>query len=50
MWIDAHGDLWMPAAQLNKTAGYNGGRSAVRQPLAIYVVHIGVGPSAIDHG
>lgn len=41
MWIDDGGDLLMPAAQLNRTAGLNGGADAVKQPITLYRYHIG---------
>ena len=49
MWIDSHGDLWMPAAQLNLTHGMHGGHSAVQYPISIYKLPIEAGPPASDH-
>lgn len=49
MWLDAAGDLWMAAAQLNRTPGLNGGRAAVQYPVAMYRLHVGGGPPRIDH-
>jgi sugar lactone lactonase YvrE len=49
MWIDANGDLWMPAAQLNLVPGMNRGVSAVHYPVVIYKMRIGIGPPASDH-
>jgi hypothetical protein len=37
MWIDHHGYLWMPAAQLDQIATpFQGGVSRVHSPLIIY--------------
>ena len=44
MWIDGQGNLWLPANQLNRTRGLNGGVSALRPPLVIYRLPIGVRP------
>lgn len=41
MWIDDRGDLLMPAAQLNRTAGLNGGVDGLRQPITLYKLAIG---------
>ena len=41
MWIDDHGDLLLPAAQLNRTPGLNGGAAAVLQPITLYRYHVG---------
>lgn len=41
MWIDDSGFLLMPAAQLNRTAGWNGGVSALQQPITLYRLKIG---------
>jgi sugar lactone lactonase YvrE len=49
MWIDHQGFLWMPAAQLNLTPDFNGGKMSVQYPVWIYKMQIGVGPPAIDH-
>ncbi len=49
MWIDSHGILWMPAAQLNLTHGMHGGRAAVQYPVSIYKLPIEAGPPAGDH-
>ncbi|KAK2596608.1 hypothetical protein QQS21_006284 [Conoideocrella luteorostrata] len=49
MWIDSHGMLWMPGAQLSRGAAFNNGTSLVRRPIAVYKMYIGVGPSRIDH-
>ena len=50
MWIDAEGYLWIPGAQMNRTPGMNHGRNEVEYPVAIYRMHLGIGPSPIDHG
>ncbi len=44
MWIDDHGDLLAPAAQLDRTPGLNGGTDAVRLPVVIYSLPLGVRP------
>ncbi|SDZ17717.1 Major royal jelly protein [Micromonospora pattaloongensis] len=49
MWVDARGDLWMPAAQLNLTPGFNGGRTEVRYPVQVYKLHVDAGPAPNDH-
>ena len=49
MWIDRDGFLWIPATQLNLTAGFTGGRQRVHYPIFIYKLQIGVGPPANDH-
>lgn len=41
MWIDDRGDLLLPAAQLNRTAGLDGGKDTVEQPITLYRYHIG---------
>ncbi|WP_249128364.1 major royal jelly family protein [Bradyrhizobium lablabi] len=44
MWIDDDGKLWMPAAQLNRTAGLNQGKDAVDWPVRLYSIAIGAKP------
>jgi hypothetical protein len=41
MWIDDAGYLLLPAAQLNRTAGLNGGTDTVEQPITLYRYDIG---------
>jgi sugar lactone lactonase YvrE len=41
MWIDDNGYLLLPAAQLNRTAGLNGGVDAVEEPITLYRLKIG---------
>ena len=41
MWIDDAGNLLLPASQLNRTAGLNGGVETVEQPITLYRLHIG---------
>lgn len=41
MWIDDSGYLLMPAAQLNRTPGVNGGIDAVQRPVVLYRLKIG---------
>ena len=41
MWIDDQGNLLMPASQLNRTAGLNGGIDAVKPPIVLYRLAIG---------
>ena len=49
MWIDPRGYLWIPATQLNRTAGLNGGQSAVEYPVWIYKLFIDARPAGNDH-
>lgn len=49
MWIDKANRLWVPAAQINRGAAFNGGKNKVVKPLYVFTIDIGVGPSAIDH-
>lgn len=44
MWIDEDGGLWIPAAQMNRTKGLNGGKSAVRFPTTIFRMEIDAKP------
>ncbi|MFC0409206.1 L-dopachrome tautomerase-related protein [Roseomonas elaeocarpi] len=44
MWIDDAGALWMPAAQLNRMAPFNGGTSRVQFPVQVYKLALGVKP------
>ena len=44
MWIDDDGKLWMPAAQLNRTAGLNHGKDDVQWPVTLYSIAIGAKP------
>lgn len=41
MWIDDQGNLLMPASQLNRTAGLNGGTNVVKPPITLYRIAIG---------
>jgi sugar lactone lactonase YvrE len=49
MWIDAAGRLWMPAAQLNRLAIFQGGASRVHFPVEVYTLPIGAQPAPNDH-
>jgi sugar lactone lactonase YvrE len=49
MWIDSSGDLWIPAAQLNRTPGLAGGAQSVEYPVWIYKLRIYAAPSNLDH-
>ncbi|GJE60772.1 hypothetical protein MPOCJGCO_2888 [Methylobacterium trifolii] len=49
MWIDADGRLWMPAAQLNRMAPFNGGADRVAKPLRVFTLDIGAKPAPNDH-
>ena len=49
LWLDGTGQLWIPAAQLNRTPGLAGGRSAVDYPVWIYRLPVGAVPPANDH-
>ncbi|GEP00350.1 SMP-30/gluconolactonase/LRE family protein [Methylobacterium haplocladii] len=44
MWIDEEGGLWIPAAQVNRTKGFNGGKAALRFPTTIFRMEIGARP------
>lgn len=44
MWIDDQGRLLMPAAQLNRTAGFNHGVDAVQRPVVLYRLALGAKP------
>ncbi len=49
MWIDAAGDLWIPAAQLNRMAPFQRGTSKVAFPVHVYKLRIGQPPPQNDH-
>ena len=49
MWIDAEGWLYMPAAQLDRMAPFNGGQSKLQLPITIYRMKIDAKPPASDH-
>ena len=49
MWIDSHGYLWMPAAQIHLIALFHNGQSKVRMPEHIFKIQIGDGPPTSDH-
>lgn len=49
MWIDAAGDLLMPAAQLNRMAPFQGGTSKVEFPVRVYKLRIGQMAPRNDH-
>lgn len=49
MWIDGDGWLWIPATQLNRTPGMNGGQLTVQYPVWIYRMQIGARPAPNDH-
>lgn len=44
MWIDVAGNLWLPAAQLNLTAPFQGGVSRVQPPIEIYKLPLEIAP------
>jgi len=44
MWLDNHGNLWLPAAQLNRLPSLHGGVDAFRPPVFIYKLPIGATP------
>ncbi|WP_432826796.1 L-dopachrome tautomerase-related protein [Dactylosporangium sp. CA-092794] len=50
MWIDAIGELWLPAAQLNRAPGLASRTQGVDYPTWIYRMPIGAGPAPNDHG
>lgn len=49
MWIDATGRLWMPAAQINRLAPFQGGTSRVRYPVEVYTIQVSTKPAPNDH-
>jgi sugar lactone lactonase YvrE len=49
MWIDDRGTLWLPAAQLNRMAPFQGGTSKVTRPIQVFTIPIGEGPAQNDH-
>ena len=49
MWVDRDGFLWMPAAQLNRMAPFQGGVSKVGFPMKVYKLRINYGPPENDH-
>jgi sugar lactone lactonase YvrE len=44
LWIDRHGNLWIPCAQLNRVPSLHGGTNAVQPPIFIYKLPLGVQP------
>lgn len=44
LWIDNHGNLWIPAAQLNRLARLHGGHDMFQPPVYIYKLPIGAKP------
>lgn len=49
MWISADGKLWIPAAQINRTPGFNNGKLDVQLPGQVFTYDISVGPPVNDH-
>ncbi|HEY8966743.1 MAG TPA: L-dopachrome tautomerase-related protein [Candidatus Methylacidiphilales bacterium] len=51
LWIDSQGWLWIPAAQLNRSRGLNGGRDGVRYPVELLKMKLppGTRPAPNDH-
>ncbi|SDH10882.1 SMP-30/gluconolactonase/LRE family protein [Nonomuraea jiangxiensis] len=49
LWIDGAGQLWIPIAQRNRLARFQGGRSHVVLPAHIYKLKIGARPAPIGH-
>ncbi len=49
MWIGANGKLWIPAAQIDRTAAFNGGNMDIKLPGQVFTYDISVGPPANDH-
>ena len=49
MWIDDAGFLYMPAAQLDRMAPFNGGVDKVDYPISIFKMQIGAKPPMTDH-
>ena len=42
MWIDAQGGLLVPASQMNRTAGLNGGKERTVFPVSVYRLALGL--------
>ena len=49
MWIDDEGYLYMPAAQLDRMAPFNGGVDKVNYPISVFKMKIGIKPPPSDH-
>jgi sugar lactone lactonase YvrE len=49
LWIDGKGFLWIPIAQNNRAAPFQGGRSRVQLPGTIYKMRLGARPAPNDH-
>ena len=49
MWIDDKGTLWIPANQMNRTPGFNGGVNAVQYPVTVFTMFIDARPPPNDH-
>ncbi|MEO3868724.1 L-dopachrome tautomerase-related protein [Nonomuraea sp. B12E4] len=49
LWIDGTGNLWIPIAQNNRLAQFQGGRSHVVLPAHIYKLKIDARPAPNDH-
>lgn len=44
MWIDDDGSLWIPAPQMNRTPGFQGGISTVEYPVKLYKYNANLRP------
>ena len=44
MWIDSKGGLLIPASQMNRTAGLNGGKERTVFPVSVYRLALGLKP------
>ncbi len=44
MWIGENGDLWIPGAEMDRTATFNRGVSAVELPIRAYRLQLGLKP------
>lgn len=44
MWIDEEGGLWIPAAQMNRSKGMNGGTAEIAFPTTIFRMSVGAKP------
>lgn len=49
MWIDDHGYLWMPAAELNRIGLLQKGESEIQLPAHVYKSYVGEKPPKSDH-
>ncbi len=49
MWLDAKGNLFIPATQTSLTPGFNHGKMAVKYPILMLRMHVDGVPAKNDH-